>query len=64
MSMPLQNKSPDFGPLKEVCLEYMQHMDSDGNCDAASDLQHYIFEEAINCLYGKDAWKWINARAT
>jgi hypothetical protein len=26
------------------------------------DLNHYLFEEVMTALYGKDVWKYINER--
>jgi hypothetical protein len=49
-------------PLIDACEAYFDELAS-GNGEG-SDLEHYIFEEAINVLYSRDAWEWINSRPT
>jgi hypothetical protein len=64
-SAPKQFSNPDFTELKRICDEYIQEVaegeyaDAEGECVLA-DLCHYIFEAAIEALYGEEIWDFIN----
>ena len=47
--------------LKRACEEYMNYiMSDDYHEDTATDYEHYIFEKAMESIYGKDVWNTIN----
>ena len=51
-------KKIDLVRLKGVC---QAHIDALANGEYESDdTEHYIYEEAMNALFGKGVWKWIN----
>jgi len=56
---PKQLENPDFKKLKESCLEYIQEIANSGYIKD-DDLDHYIFEDALEAIYGKDIWDFIN----
>lgn len=61
MDRPIQKlgEEIDWGPVRNLCEEYMSNI-ANGKSMEDSDIEHYIFEETIQALYGKDVWKWIN----
>lgn len=48
-------ENPDLSSLVKVCEEYIE-LTLQGE-EEDSDLPHYIFEEALKALYGKDIFK-------
>lgn len=60
---PKPLNSPDFNSLIELCEQYLDHKQDPEN-NHSKDPEHYIFEEAIKCVYGnnKDSgvWDFIN----
>ena len=57
---PTQLENIDIKSLKEICQNYIDDLEK--NAYADEDYEHYIFETAMNCIFGKDVWKWINER--
>lgn len=55
---PKQLENPDFSRLREYCQEYIDHLDKNGYED--DDIQHYIYEEALQAIFGRDVFGWIN----
>lgn len=57
---PNQLFSKDFTQVIDYCQKYI-----DGIFDEdypPKDMDHYIFEAAMNAVFGNDVWEWINAR--
>jgi hypothetical protein len=44
--------------LINICEEYINNI-AEGN-HVGSDDEHFVFEEAIKAVYGKDIFIWIN----
>jgi flagellar biosynthesis chaperone FliJ len=44
-------------PLINICTEYVETGDYNNERD---DLEHYIFETALEMVYGKEVWNYIN----
>jgi hypothetical protein len=59
MKKPLAKKHVVLKQLIDVCDEYINAVD-EGKADDYDT--HYIFESAIEVLYGPDVWDWINSR--
>ena len=53
--------SPNFSELVRACSDYIDILEKQGE---TSDSQHFIFEEAMNAVYGEDVWDWINETLT
>mgnify|MGYP001218571265 CR=1 FL=1 len=49
----------DFKPLIKICEEYIKCL-KEG--EYFKDADHYIFETALECIFGENIWKWINNR--
>lgn len=52
---------PNWLPVYKMVLDYISQLDAQGWVD--DDLQHYIFEAAMESVYGDDVWKFINSRS-
>ena len=50
----------DIGPLRMICEDYMDAVSTNKYVD--DDLEHYIFECAMETLYGGDVWDYINSK--
>jgi hypothetical protein len=55
---PAQLPKPDFGPLLKMMAENMESIAKDGH--ALKDFDHYVFEVALNAVYGPKIWDWYN----
>lgn len=56
---------PNFDNLRSQVEAYIDlvDVDSEENCDdRRDDFQEYIFEAAIEALYGAEVWNWINSK--
>lgn len=51
---------PDFSQLRKICEKYIQTI-SEGK--DIGDLEHYIFECALETFYGKNIFQdWVNKK--
>ena len=50
----------DIDPLRMICEDYMDAISTNKYVD--DDLEHYIFECAMETLYGDDVWDYINSK--
>lgn len=61
MEKPKQLETIDLEALKEVCNDYINFIDSE-DYHEDNDFDHYIFEAAMETVFGKDVWKYINSK--
>jgi 5-methylcytosine-specific restriction endonuclease McrBC regulatory subunit McrC len=54
---PKPKKIPDFESLIKACEHYLNNIEKGKQRD---DDQHYIYEAAMECIYGKEVWDFIN----
>lgn len=59
---PLDLGNVDFTPLYEACKEYVDFLNSERCHGSHENHNHFIFESAISCIYGKDFWEWYNSK--
>jgi len=52
---PLPN--PDFSKLKKYVIEVTEDL---ARGEMPKDYEHYIYEAAIEAVYGKKYWAWMN----
>ncbi len=50
--------SPDWGPLVDICRNYIKELPVKPHIDA--DFENYIFKIAMETVFGKSVWEWIN----
>ena len=55
---PISN--PDWIHVETLCQEYVDMLFRGGK--DYGDFDDYIFEAAIEAVFGKDVWSWIGAR--
>jgi len=59
-SVPPKLATPNLEPLAQLVDEHLRLI----ACDMRDeDMPHYIYESAMEAFYGKDVWKFVNARA-
>lgn len=56
---PPKLTTPNIDPLVELVAEHLRLIACDNRDE---DMPHYIYEAAMEVFYGKDVWKFINAR--
>ena len=59
---PTQLKETDLSELREVCQNYIDFIDNDVEYREDNDFSNYIFEQALEVIYGKDIWGFVNNR--
>lgn len=57
----MPSKTPAFEKLETACKEYMDFV-SEGNSHYAHKAENYVFEAAIELLYGPDVWEYVNSK--
>lgn len=55
---PLENL--DYTHLTKMCNAYIADVEKYGLDGVIDDWREYIFEAAIETVYGDNVWKWIN----
>lgn len=50
---------PDYTSLRKICGAHISFL-ANGKVNDANTLEHYIFEAAMETLYGADVFDWIN----
>ena len=58
---PQQIDDPSLTNLRSMCQKYIDHISERDPID--DDLKHYIFEAALEALFGADVWDFVNSRA-
>lgn len=53
-------KDIDLTELEEICQEYIDFVDNDEEFYEDNDYDEYISERALQTIFGKDVWKFIN----
>lgn len=59
-TMPKPVENPDWTEVKKMCQEVISQLAKDGWYD--EDLKHYIYESAMEAVFGKDVFTWMNKR--
>lgn len=63
VSRPRPVDEPNFKPLIKMFEETMDEIVS-GNHNSDGDDDHYAWETAMQCVYGKDIFNWYNENVT
>jgi hypothetical protein len=63
MNTPRRLANPDWTRLLEIIVENTKQIAEEARqgdyCDD-NDSKHYIYEAAIEAVYGENYWKWLN----
>jgi len=64
MKKPKQLKAEeiDLTSLRDICQSYIDFIDNDKEYCEDNDYDEYIFETAMNTIFGKKVWDFINNR--
>lgn len=54
---PKPFKKIDIEPLKKICVAYIEAIHKR---ERFKDGKHYIYEQAMMCIFGEEVWEWIN----
>jgi len=57
--LPSQISTPNFKPLEGVIKDYIAEVAVEPKADFSDAVQH-IFESAVEAMYGKDIWEWLD----
>jgi hypothetical protein len=57
-SVPAPKPKPDFTNLILEAEEGIRSIVKEGH--PGKDFEHYIFETAMQCIFGPDVWDWWN----
>ena len=52
----------DLTDLKEITQDYINFIDNDEEYHEDNDYNWHIFETAMETIFGKDVWDFINNR--
>jgi len=55
----IRNGDVELTALRHICKSYIDFINSD-DYHEDNDYDHYIFEEAVKAVYGKDIFDWVN----
>lgn len=58
---PTANENPNFQKLIELCKNYVNDIES-GKTGEDSDYDGYIYESALEAVFGDDVWVWLKDR--
>ena len=58
----LNTEEIDLSALKEICQNYIDFVDNDEKYHEDNDYDHCIFEIAMETIFGKEVWNFINNR--
>lgn len=59
---PIQATEYDLGELRNICQEYIDFVDDDNRYNEDNNYDNYIFEKALEVVFGKDVWEFVNNR--
>jgi len=62
MEKPKIIRDVNLEPLKEICQQYIDFVDNDEEFYEYNYYAHYIYEKALETIFGKDVWEFINKR--
>lgn len=55
----LSSATKEWQALTDVCEEYLDYVE-EKNEDRSSKISHYVFERAMELVYGPNVWDWVN----
>ena len=58
----LKDEQINLQELKDTCQYYIDFIDNNEIYHEDNDNAHYVFEKAMEALFGKDVWSFINNR--
>jgi hypothetical protein len=62
LGIPRKVASPNFGRVEKLCDEFVTNLLQDTIHPDDNDFDHYVFEAAMEAVYGKGFWGWFRKR--
>ena len=59
--IPIPREAPDFAKLIQLVTAHINDIAIEG-CDHDEDCKQYIYENAVESIYGDRIWEWMNKR--
>ncbi len=56
----LKDEEIDLTELKNICKEYIDFVSNKEEYHEDNDYRYYIYEKALEAIYGKAIWKYKN----
>ena len=58
----LESEAIELQNLRDICQEFINFIDDDTEYHEDNDYRQFIYEAAMETIFGKDVWKFINNR--
>ncbi len=58
--LPTPLPTPEWESLRNLCIGHVEEVAEDPYAYDDDDIDHYIYEAAMEAVYGSDIWKWMN----
>jgi hypothetical protein len=62
MKKPEKLENVDTKKLSEICQQYIDFVDNNKEYHEDNDFEHYIFESAMETIFGAKVWSFIRNR--
>lgn len=62
MEQPKQLETINLEKLRNICQDYINFIDNDEEYHEDNDYKEYIFEAAMETVFGKEVWTYVNNR--
>jgi hypothetical protein len=57
---PISTCTPDWSKVEEMLVKHVRRLFEDGY--GTKDVKQYVFEAAMEAVYGEDIWKTYNRK--
>jgi len=57
-NIPKPISAPDWSPVIETCVSHITEI---ANGDYDTDGKHWVYESAMEAVFGESVWTWINS---
>ena len=54
---PIPN--PNFNSVRNLCIDHVKNLANGGSHE---DSTQYIYEAAMECIFGRSVWDWVNKK--
>ena len=63
-SKPKPLATIDWSSVQQMVTKHIDNLAKpEDEREREKDLDHYTYEAAVETVFGRDVWKWINSRA-
>lgn len=61
IGVPVPLPDPDFSKLTNMMVDGLEEYASTGHTD--DDFEHYVYEAALEAVFGDGVWEWMRQRS-